>query len=832
MQEAAAPHADGRAARGPDIEVCAAALAAMGLFLQVVAACVAPGAGAWLALGVFAAAVLGPAIPGLRGPLLRWLTSTPFAASQLALLLVATMLGTFLHREATPEAFAARYGAWAPLLRAAGLDDVFHSVWYQGWLGLLAAALVLVVIRRRAWRPPQWGHALAHLGVVLILAAGLVGDRWGFKGRLDLHEGQAADAAVTTTPGGSTPSLQPLGFAVRLDKFDMDYYPPDYRFYVYERLKDGNFRPRKSIKRKTAAAWTSLGASGAEFRVEREIPADRRPAEAHVLVVERGAAAPEEVPVRPEGTFATADGAWRFRILGYYPDFVIDAETRVPASRSSHPNNPALQVEVVAASGEPRRRWLFARAPGFDHEDNPETDQGLRLTYRYLPAVVPAQVEIELRAGGSVVTHRFPAEGGGEPLRLPDGKSALTYELRTDVKAYRSRLSILEGERQVLEKTIRVNDPLAFGGFMLYQANYRKEDPTYSGIQVVRDPGLSLAWLGLIALCAGVVFIYYIRPRWTGRNAGVTAALGVDPGGRGPEAGVRLGDPPPGVSFWTPEALAVRAYRIAAFGVVVLTFGLVMGAVWAKYAWGDYWTWDSKENWSLVTWLAYMVYLHLRLAPGWQGRRAVWLLVVAFGAVLFTWLGMHLLPESQDSLHVYQDEPSDSMGLEAIKDHLLVAVNAALYGLTLLVSAAALLIRRDGWRRAALALLAAAFLVGTGVIAARWIDAGRPPFKTRFETLLLYPWCVAAVTLVIYKLHRLFVLIPFSAACCLFCLYKGLSNPDLEAVLLMPALQSVWFVPHVVTYFYAYAALFVSCALAGLVLAAPLWHWQRISGAR
>jgi cytochrome c-type biogenesis protein CcsB len=155
--------------------------------------------------------------------------------------------------------------------------------------------------------------------------------------------------------------------------------------------------------------------------------------------------------------------------------------------------------------------------------------------------------------------------------------------------------------------------------------------------------------------------------------------------------------------------------------------------------------------------------------------------------------------------------------------HPLAAITAILYAVAGAVSALSI---RPRWRSlvlAGLALLAAAFLLNTAVIVGRWVEAGRPPFKTRFETLLLYPWCVAAVTLVLYGLHRLVLLVPFSAACATICLAYGLANPDLETVFLMPALQSGWFVPHVVTYFVSYAALFASCALAALALAAPLW---------
>ncbi len=90
------------------------------------------------------------------------------------------------------------------------------------------------------------------------------------------------------------------------------------------------------------------------------------------------------------------------------------------------------------------------------------------------------------------------------------------------------------------------------------------------------------------------------------------------------------------------------------FGFVMLTFGLLVGSVWAKAAWGDYWVWDPKETWSLVTWLVFAGYLHLHYMGGWRGRRLAGLVLVGFGAVAFTYLGMNLLPTAEQSAHVYQ----------------------------------------------------------------------------------------------------------------------------------------------------------------------------------
>jgi ABC-type transport system involved in cytochrome c biogenesis permease subunit len=102
------------------------------------------------------------------------------------------------------------------------------------------------------------------------------------------------------------------------------------------------------------------------------------------------------------------------------------------------------------------------------------------------------------------------------------------------------------------------------------------------------------------------------------------------------------------------EKFELYAHQAAIFGICALTLGLIMGAAWGKVAWGEYWTWDPKENWSLVCWLAYMIYLHLRLVNGWRERKAMWVLVIAFAAVIFTYLGINLLPTASGSLHAYQ----------------------------------------------------------------------------------------------------------------------------------------------------------------------------------
>ncbi len=99
------------------------------------------------------------------------------------------------------------------------------------------------------------------------------------------------------------------------------------------------------------------------------------------------------------------------------------------------------------------------------------------------------------------------------------------------------------------------------------------------------------------------------------------------------------------------------SYQTMAFGFLLLTVGIVSGAIWARQAWGRYWGWDPKETWSLLTWFVYGIYLHYRLIAGQKGvgRERMPLLnslfaIAGFGATLFTYFGVNfLLP----SLHSY-----------------------------------------------------------------------------------------------------------------------------------------------------------------------------------
>ncbi len=90
-------------------------------------------------------------------------------------------------------------------------------------------------------------------------------------------------------------------------------------------------------------------------------------------------------------------------------------------------------------------------------------------------------------------------------------------------------------------------------------------------------------------------------------------------------------------------------YQMIVIGFLMLTLGIITGAVWAHSAWGSYWTWDPKETWSLITWLIYAAVIHSHLVRGWQGKKIAILCFIGFACVLFTYFGVNYLA----GLHSY-----------------------------------------------------------------------------------------------------------------------------------------------------------------------------------
>lgn len=88
-------------------------------------------------------------------------------------------------------------------------------------------------------------------------------------------------------------------------------------------------------------------------------------------------------------------------------------------------------------------------------------------------------------------------------------------------------------------------------------------------------------------------------------------------------------------------------------GFSFLTLGLLFGALWAKEAWGHYWTWDPKEVWAFLTWMGYLLYIHYRYFHSSKSKQGFYILVIAFILLIVCWFGVNYLPVASNSVHTY-----------------------------------------------------------------------------------------------------------------------------------------------------------------------------------
>ena len=103
-------------------------------------------------------------------------------------------------------------------------------------------------------------------------------------------------------------------------------------------------------------------------------------------------------------------------------------------------------------------------------------------------------------------------------------------------------------------------------------------------------------------------------------------------------------------AFPEQQRLERLQVRFNSIGLVLWSFTLIAGAIWAQRAWHRYWGWDTKEVWTFIIWTLYAGYFHATSTRGWTGKRAAWLSLVGFTAIIFNFTIVNLFFKG---LHVY-----------------------------------------------------------------------------------------------------------------------------------------------------------------------------------
>ena len=110
--------------------------------------------------------------------------------------------------------------------------------------------------------------------------------------------------------------------------------------------------------------------------------------------------------------------------------------------------------------------------------------------------------------------------------------------------------------------------------------------------------------------------------------------------------------------YFKKEAIEAEEFEIednlVYVGLAFMTIGMLFGALWAKEAWGHYWSWDPKETWAAITWFSYLIYIHYRQLPKQKPRLSLFILLISFVLLQMCWWGINYLPSAQgSSVHTY-----------------------------------------------------------------------------------------------------------------------------------------------------------------------------------
>ena len=250
-------------------------------------------------------------------------------------------------------------------------------------------------------------------------------------------------------------------------------------------------------------------------------------------------------------------------------------------------------------------------------------------------------------------------------------------------KRFASEIQILTKSGKNIETIVEVNKPYEVDGWKIYQYGYDTQMGAQSQISIlelVSDPWLPWVYTGFYMMLAGAALMT-LEVLWRRLRNATSKALGVYFGlfviaslfayfffdSYNTKTLVPALQSP----WFAPHVFVyIFAYTLLGIAVIIawwkladdlvyvslafLTIGMLFGALWAKEAWGHYWSWDPKETWAAITWIAYLVYIHYRQIPLHRERLALWMLIISFVLLKMCWWGINYLPSAQgSSVHTY-----------------------------------------------------------------------------------------------------------------------------------------------------------------------------------
>ena len=485
------------------------------------------------ASGIASLVVLGLAF-ALPGRLRTTLAGFRFTATLLIALAVFAIIGTLVLQGKPHALYLQRYGAFGPIIVALRFDDIFHGLPFAGLNALFGAAILASASLRWPISARRAGFFIAHVGLLVSGAGAAASSVLSVRGRIDLLAGGDVATHVRVSKGGlPVGSAVPLGFELKLDQFDLVNYNSEYRIAYYEKVRvvrDGI--PLEDYKLKTSFspcverdAFSSADECTPDYSKHRLPGGDSF----RVKALYPDFTATQQVVAMPNGKAALQV------TLGSETRWLMDGESMASRDgltavvfaweRPAVPRGGLLTAFLVSGAD---KKVVIHTADGELSAPLTEGQQlggGVVRLGKLLPSASATEAfgtrsakwrnpvaVLETHVGGKV-EEQVVAAAKPRGVFLGGDRAALVFEKRDkEVKAFLSHVTARQGD-QLERAVISVNDPFTFAGWTLYQVNYNPNDPTYSGIEAVYDPGVSWVFLGFFLISLGVFFMFYVEPR-------------------------------------------------------------------------------------------------------------------------------------------------------------------------------------------------------------------------------------------------------------------------------------------------------------------------------
>lgn len=167
-----------------------------------------------------------------------------------------------------------------------------------------------------------------------------------------------------------------------------------------------------------------------------------------------------KIPAQEGQKYILGDDLGSVEIVRRFDNFKLtrEGDKRIAIEDTNGGPNPALELLLKKPDGSEKTRYVFERFAGHSNPDD-----------------------------------------------------AMSFSYRRAVRAYISDVEVVKDNKVVMRKSIEVNKPLHYGGYLFYQQGYDSDAGRYTVLGVTNDKGLGVVFLGYILLCAGVFWYFWLR---------------------------------------------------------------------------------------------------------------------------------------------------------------------------------------------------------------------------------------------------------------------------------------------------------------------------------